>query len=106
MDDKTVIQCCTCVQTCCFKERSEESENQTETNTSNSTSTSKNSTNSDNRFSNVDIKNKITQAAGKVEGFFKKMGQNIKQTANSTWNKVKVTATKVEETGIKINFRV
>lgn len=45
----------------------------------------------------TDVKKQIKDAAGKVQGFFKDVGQNIKQGVSSGWDKVKTTANTVKE---------
>jgi hypothetical protein len=126
MDDQSIAQCCKCYEKCCSsesgsKEQGSDSTSEPEPETSpESDSTMKNMTDSAKTAMNEtakDMKNmtesaknslnetaqnmkgKAEDAANKVEGFFKNVGQSIKQGVGTAMDKVKSTATDIKESG-------
>lgn len=84
MDDKTVDKCCSCMKVCCSSE---------------SDSTEGSGHKGKGNDKEKGVKDKVNDAVGKVEGFFKNAGSTISKGVEDGWDKVKKTADDVKETG-------
>jgi len=103
MDDSSMEKCCKCFETCCASDSmSKEGGSTAEPEPSSEPSSVESATDSAKKYMNetvTDIKKKAENAATKVEGWFKNVGQSIKEGVGTAVDKVKTTANTVKESG-------